>query len=136
MHDRHDAAGRRVLLRHRRCVREPRFLLDRQRIHVGAHHDRRAVAVLQARNDTGTADALGHVEAGGPELGGHTPGGFVFGERELRVRVEVLEQRLEVGGVVRADRIGELIGRCRAGSERREQRQQGAKTRFHRLLTP
>ena len=42
----------------------PVCFLDRQRVHVGAQHHGRAVAVAQQADDAGLADARRHLEAG------------------------------------------------------------------------
>ena len=48
-------------------VGQPGLLGDRQRVHVGAQHHGRPVAVAQHPDDAGAADAGGHLEPGGLE---------------------------------------------------------------------
>jgi hypothetical protein len=47
------------------CIGQTRGLLDRQRIHVGAQHDGRPIAIAEQANDTGFADACCYFIAGG-----------------------------------------------------------------------
>src|SRR3546814_15006698 len=42
---------------------EPGLFLHRQRVHVGAHEDRRTVAIFEQADDAGAADLLGHGKA-------------------------------------------------------------------------
>src|SRR3954447_3051122 len=45
------------------CVWQPGLLLDRQGIHVRTQQNERAIAVAKQTDDTGPADAGGHIEA-------------------------------------------------------------------------
>jgi hypothetical protein len=79
-----DGAGRTRVL-------EARRLLHGVRVHVGAVHDRRAVAVPQYSDDARLGDARDDVETQPSELVGNDPRGSVLLEAELGVAVEVLE---------------------------------------------
>ena len=54
-----------------RGIGDARALLERQPVHVGAKHHRRAGAVAQDRNHAGAADAGGHLIAERAQLAGH-----------------------------------------------------------------
>ena len=71
-------------------------LLDRQRIHVGAQHDGRAVAVAQQADDAGLADARRHLVAGGRSRPQRDAGRSRLLHRQLGMRVHVLVERLEI----------------------------------------
>ncbi len=73
-------------------------LLDRQCVHVAAQPHGRTLAVGENTDHPGTADALRHVVAGGPQPSGELRGGAVLLEGELRVTVEVLVEVLQGGG--------------------------------------
>jgi hypothetical protein len=45
------------------CVWQPSLLLDRQGIHVRTQQNARAIPVAKQTDDTGLADASGHIEA-------------------------------------------------------------------------
>jgi hypothetical protein len=77
-------------------VVEPSLLPHRQRVHVGAQQHHRAVAVAQHARDTGAADTGEHGEPSRvqPLCGDRRRP--VLGERQLRVRMEILVQRDEI----------------------------------------
>jgi hypothetical protein len=72
----------------------PGSLLDRQRVHVGAQHDRlaaRPAAPVQHAQHTGAADAgLDHVETQPGQPLGHLRRRPVFFVAKLRMAVEIL----------------------------------------------
>jgi len=76
-------------------VLEARLLLDRQRVHVGAQHHRRSVAVAEHADDAGAADPGRHLEPGGLQPARCDAGGAFLLHRQLRVSVEVLVEVLE-----------------------------------------
>ena len=100
MHRVDQVARDRVFLLLARGVLESRFFLDRQAVHVGAHHHRRAIAVFQHGNDAGAADVLGHVEARDTQLLGHALRGFRLDERQLGIAMKVVEQRPQIRVVI------------------------------------
>jgi len=77
-------------------VLEARLLLDRQRVHVGAQHHRRSVAVAEHADDAGAADPGRHLEPGGLQPARCDAGGAFLLHRQLRVSVEVLVEVLDV----------------------------------------
>ena len=92
-----------------RGVVETGPLLDGQAVHVGAHQDRRSLAVLKHGDDAGAADAGGHLIAERAEFAGHAGGGHVFEPGEFRVAVEVVEQVRQIGVVVGLDGRSQIL---------------------------
>ena len=88
-------------------------LLQRQAVHVGADHHRRAVAVAQHRDHAGATDAGRDVIAEGGQPGRHDAGGADLHPRQFGMAMEVVEQGREVGAVVLLDRRrqGAVLGR-------------------------
>src|SRR5690606_19007369 len=76
-----------------RGVGQPRRLGDRQPVHVRPEHHHRAglavAVVAQHPDDTGAADALGHLEAELAEPGGADRGAAVLAVRQLGMGVQV-----------------------------------------------
>ena len=77
------------------CIGKIGFLLHRQRIELGAHHDGRAVAVIIDRDEAGPADFFGHLESECMHLGGEFCGGLHLLEREFGIGVQILVERVE-----------------------------------------
>ena len=112
VHDRVFAPGD-ILADHGARVGQAGFLLDRERIHVGADEHRRAGAVFHHAHDAEAADLLGDFAADGAQFLGDDPGGAHLGERELRVQVEVLvdlEQRRVFSVDLGGDELREIDG--------------------------
>src|SRR5699024_11260984 len=82
-------------------VGQPGLLLQGERVHVGAQHDRGAGAVAQNPDHTGAADASVDVVPGPVEPLGDPAGGAFFGVGELGVLVQVDVEPLDE----RADRV-------------------------------
>ena len=76
-------------------VREPCIFFDGEAIHIGAHHDGRAVAIAHNADNAGSADTFGHLEAERAQFGGHPSRGLVFFEAEFWVGVQVFVQWTE-----------------------------------------
>ena len=76
-----------------RLVGQVGGLLDRQRVHVGAQADGRAVAGLQHPDHSRLADVAMHGAAEFGELAGDELGGAVLLEAELGMRMQVLPPR-------------------------------------------
>ncbi len=121
MHHRHGDAGE--VLHHRRARKRHAGLLgDGQRIELRAQHHGGPGAVLQQRHDARPADAGGHVEAERLQPGSQLRRRLHFLEGELRVAMDVLVERLEIGIVgvdVRAQRRRRLGAKRRGGQQRR-----------------
>ncbi len=103
-------------------VGQPGLLLHRQGVEFGAHHDGGSVAVFIDRHQPGLADLFGHLEAERAHLVGEPRRGLHLLERDLRMRMDVLVERIElriVGLDGRLDRGPELhrieLGACRRG---------------------
>ena len=117
VHDKHFVARDRVDLARARRVLEPGLFLDRQTIHVGAHHDQRPFAVLEHGNDTRTTDAFGHLEARQAQLHGHATSRLMFDRRQLGIAVEMIEQRRQVLVVVSLYGVGKFVAQCGQGDK-------------------
>ena len=78
------------------CIVESGFLLHRQRIEFGAHHDGRTVAVLVDRDQSGLADLFGDLEAECAHLGGELGGGLLLLKGEFGMRMEILVERIQL----------------------------------------
>ena len=100
-------AGRRVV--------EPGLLVHRQPVHVGAHHHRGPVAVLQQRDDAGAADPLVTSKPASRSSRARRAAVCVLHHRQLGMPVEVEEQLSQVGVVVRLHLGGEAVGRHHRG---------------------
>ena len=70
-------------------VRQPRLFLDRQRIEVRAHKNRRAVAIAQNAHDAVPADSGGDFETRLLQLLGDLLAGLFFVERQFGVCVQM-----------------------------------------------
>src|SRR5207237_1956986 len=82
-----------------RRERQPRLLVDRQRVHVGADADRRpGLAAIDQRDDAGLANGLTKRNAELLEKARDCLGGLVLLERELRVFMQLATQRDQLGG--------------------------------------
>src|SRR5205085_7359547 len=80
-----------------RAVREAVFLLDRQRIHVGAQPDRAGrVAEPEAPDDAGASDPAMHLDTEGLQRIRDELGGPPLLEAELRVRVDAVAPGLQL----------------------------------------
>ena len=84
-------------------------LLHGKSVHVGTHHDEGSVAILHDGHHARSSDTLGNLETRVAELLGESRRGLDLDERQLGVRVKVLEERVEVSIVVRLDRRLELV---------------------------
>jgi len=129
MHHRHLLAVE-IHLPHARRIGQAGLLEHRQRIHVGADHQRRPREIAQQRHHAGLADAAMHLEALRLQLGGQPRGRLHFLQRQFGIRVQVLEQRIQMR-IVRGDRLPEGrvggVGRARrnkqpSGNQNRSQR--------------
>ena len=70
---------------------------DRQRIHIGANGDRRAIARAQIADHAGLADAGAHVDAADLAQGiGHHRSGAHFLEGQLGVLVDIAAETNEL----------------------------------------
>jgi len=76
-------------------VRQTRSLLDRQRVHVGAQHHRRPIAVPQQAHDPCLSDAGRHLVARGAKSIRRQSRGAGFTHRQLRMRVNILVQTFQ-----------------------------------------
>jgi hypothetical protein len=70
--------------------------LNWQRVHVGAQHDGRPLAVSEQAYDTGPADPSRHLVAGCPKTVRHQFRRAGLLHREFGVRVHVLVERLQI----------------------------------------
>ena len=77
-------------------IRQSRRFFDGQRIHVGAQHDHRPVAVAQKSDHASLADASRHIKARGaqPFRRDIRRSGLAHGQ--LRMRVNVFVERLQI----------------------------------------
>src|SRR3546814_9698604 len=71
------------------------LFLHRQRVHVGAHEDRRTVAIFEQADDAGAADLLGHGKARVAQMLREDARGADLLHPEFGVLVEVLVKRVE-----------------------------------------
>ena len=117
VHYEHRITGDRILLPRTRGVLQTRLLFDRKTVHVSAHHDERAVTVLQYGNNSRAANAFGDLESSQAKLHRHTPGSFRFNCRQLRVAVEVIEQPGEIFVVIFPDGVANFARKSRNGEE-------------------
>ncbi len=112
----HDVHMKSVLLGgfRRRGVSEPRHLLHRQGIEIGADEERRTVAVLHHADDAVSTDAGGDIEAEVLEFARDPLRGVGLLERQLGMGVEIVIEALEIA-VVLIDRGVEprARGTCR-----------------------
>ena len=93
-----------------RGVRQTVALDDGQTVHVGAQHHHGTLAVADHADDTVATDTARHFDAGDRPQLLHDPGaGLLLLERQLGVGVQMLKERLQVGGV-----IGGCSGRDRS----------------------
>jgi len=90
-------------LRGRGGIGEPAVFLQRQAVHVGAHQDGRAVAILHHRDNAGAANAFCHIKAEGADFPGQNLRRTGFAKGEFRVGVEIGEQRAEMGVIIRGN---------------------------------
>jgi hypothetical protein len=82
-------------------VRQAGLFFHRQRVHVGAQHDDRAVAVAQHTDHAMPTDLARDFGASQPEFRCDPGGGVFFLKRKLRVRVPMAIQSVQVSLVVR-----------------------------------
>ena len=94
-------------------IRHPGGFLDRQRVHVGAQHHGRTIAVAQQPDDTGVADVFRHFKAGRAQPVRGEARGAGFLHRQLGVRVHILVQGLEAGNQ-RIEIPQDRIPQCRS----------------------
>jgi hypothetical protein len=90
-------------------IRQAGGLLDRQRIHIGAQHDRRPCAVAQEPDDAGLPDRRRHVVIGGAQPRRCQSGCPRLLHRQLGMGVHVCVKRLQLReqvGKTRQRRIG------------------------------
>ena len=80
---------------------EAGLLLHRQAVELGADHDGGPVAIFVDGDQPGYPDLLGHVEAERTHLAGEPRGGIHFLEREFRMGVQLLVERVEFWVIVR-----------------------------------
>jgi hypothetical protein len=78
VHHGNDIARDRILLCCFRGIRQSGFFLDRQAVHVGAHHDQGPRTVFQDRDHAGAADVFGDGKACGTQLLCHAGRGLVL----------------------------------------------------------
>ena len=97
-----------------RRVRQSRFLLNRQTVHIGPEHDQRPFAIFQQRNNPGTAYIAMHPIAERRQLICQSGRGLMLHRRELGVLVKVEKQVFQFGGVNLTNSITEW--RCRVGT--------------------
>ena len=92
-----------------KVLRFPVSRLSNQfRVHVRAHQQGRARAIAQDRDHPGLAYAGGHLEAEVVQLPGQPLAGLDLLQRQLRVGVEMAEQRLQVR-IIRGHRLLHLV---------------------------
>jgi hypothetical protein len=111
---------------------EAGLLLDRERVHVGAQHHDRPVAVAEQGDDPGPADAGGHVEAEPPRLLGQQARRSGLLHAELGILVQVSIQSDQVRQVL-AYRLIELLGE-RGGGDRRSHKHECQQSSLHQDL--
>ena len=87
-------AARMHLAGHGRLIRQPRFLLDRQRVHVGAHSDHpigRPLSAVDDADHAGTTNAGNHlVAAEFTQLLGRHPRRAADIEQQFRMGMQVM----------------------------------------------
>ncbi|GIW41939.1 MAG: hypothetical protein KatS3mg076_2516 [Candidatus Binatia bacterium] len=98
-------------------IRQARFFLDGQGIHVAAEKDGRPAPVPKDADDAGLPHALGHLEAELSEMLGHAARGPPFLEGKLGVGVEVLVDT-EVGVEVLLDPAFHVVREHRGVTQR------------------
>ena len=77
-------------------VRQTGRFFDRQRVHVGAQHHRRSVAVSKQAHHAGLPDAGRHLVTCGAKMIRRQARRTRFMHRQLRVRVDILVEAFEV----------------------------------------
>ena len=101
------------------------LFLQRQTIHVRAHHHQWPRPVLQQGHHPGAADTLGDLEPRLAQFRGQARSGLDLHAGQLGILVEMGKQRAEVTLVIGGDQLGEFAGRCRVGEDSKAQ-QEGA----------
>ena len=93
----HDGNGLAGAIGRRLCagIRQASLFSNRQRVHVGTEHDRRPVTIAQQPDDSGLADAVGHLVSRAAQMVRRDARGARLLHGELGVGVDVGVDALE-----------------------------------------